>query len=99
MEAETAATYTASSVRFSFFIDIFILEHFRIAVATSKSLITFTPFSRSTTKIKKLLHFYNYFDIKKFLETLEKSCSLCSLYNALKLYAVTSQLVFLHSLL
>ena len=47
MEAEKAATYPASSVRFSFFIKIFIfiLEIFRIAVAISKQLITFTPLS------------------------------------------------------
>ena len=38
MEAEKAAAYPASSVRFSFFITIFIfiLEIFRIAVVTSK---------------------------------------------------------------
>ena len=36
MEAEKAAAYHASSVRFSFFINIFIFEIFRITVATSK---------------------------------------------------------------
>ena len=36
MEAEKAAAYPASSVCFSFFINTFILEIFRIAVATSK---------------------------------------------------------------
>ena len=38
MEAEKAAAYSASSVRFSFFINIFIfiLKIFRTAVATSK---------------------------------------------------------------
>ena len=102
MGAEKAAAYPASSVRFCFFLIIFLFLFWRfLAAATNKQLITFalSPLSRSTAKIRKLLHFCSYFNIKRFLETLKKSCSLCSFSNALKLYAVTSQLVFLYSLL
>ena len=49
-------------------------------------------------KNRKLLQFYNCF-VEKKLETIEKSCSLWCFYNALKMYAMPSQLVFLHYLL